>query len=190
MINGMILNQSIYNENSTDSIDFEIGLALENMMLKQQLALINKEEYLTESQGRQVLIGDKELKYVMKKWRDKERALPEIDKDIAKCDKVLSKINDKLKKYEGKPKIFKVKDNILNILALFVPIGQLFTSNAYHIPGVNGLDNDISVGKMAINGEIESPWEFYKRDLILCKKETEATKKFLIELKKKKQKQK
>lgn len=193
MINGMILNQSIYNENSIDSIDFEIGLALENMMLKQQLALINEEEYLTE--GWSIKNQYKpfvNLKYALGKWKSKERTLKEIDKDIEKCDKTIKKLSETIDKYDKSPKTMK---SLMNFITIFnqLMMGMLTTSYWHsYSKGLGVIDRKEAVGTLPMKNakELDSIWEFYKADLILCKKETETTKKFLIELKKKKQKEK
>lgn len=177
MINGDILKENQLNEN-----DYAMELLCENVMLKSQLQAVNE--------AKSVLLSYKELKYAMNKWKTKERALPEVKKDIEKCDKVLKKLDDQLEKYKNAPKSLKVVNNIANIVAMFLPFVQFTQSNMYHQAGFNGLGNRVDLPYMKNKGEVESLWEFYKRDLILCKKETEATKKYLIKLKDKLEKQK
>ena len=186
MINGMILNQSIYNESNNE--DFEIQLALENVMLKQIIIhnMLNNEEYvnesvITESIVNQKLVSTYEIKYAFKKFREKKRGLSEIEKDLKNCDKVLESIDKKLKKYEGKPKVFKIADNIVKILLLLFPYTFIFQS--HHLPETDGLDKRDTSARMTLDGKLDSQFEYYKKDLLLCKKETEATKKFLLQRK-------
>ena len=168
-----IINESVLSENS-----MLIQLCMENYALKWEYYDICSEEYLVEAKTKLKMAS--EIKYAMKKFREKERRVPELKKDIEQCEKALVKVDQEMEKYKGSSKPKKFVNNLLTILNPFSN-EQLRIS----FPGDNGTNPLNGSIYMKQRGELDSVFAFYERDLILTKQELTHTLKYLkAELKK------
>lgn len=175
----MIFGNEIINESVLSESSMLIQLCMENYALKWQYYDICSEECLTEATTKLKMTS--EIKYAMKKFREKERRVPELKKDIEQCEKALVKVDQEMEKYKGSSKPKKFVNNLLNILNPFNINDQLRVS----FPGDNGTNPLNGSIFMKQRGELDSMFAFYERDLILTKQELTHTLKYLkAELKK------
>ena len=174
----MIFGNEIINESVLSESGMLFDIIIENYTLKCEYYNNCPEECLAEVTTKLKMTS--EIKYAMKKFREKERRVPELKKDIEKCEKALVKVDQEMEKYKGSSKPKKFVNNLLTILNPFSN-EQLRIS----FPGDNGTNPMNGSIFMKQRGELDSAFAFYERDLILTKQELTHTLKYLkAELKK------
>lgn len=175
----MIFGNEIVNESVLSESGMLFDIIIENYALKCEYYNNCPEECLAEAKTKLKMTS--EIKYAMKKFREKERRVPELKKDIEQCEKALVKVDQEMEKYKGSSKPKKFVNNLLTILNPFGGNEQLRIS----FPGDNGTNPLNGSIYMKQRGELDSAFAFYERDLILTKQELTHTLKYLkAELKK------
>ena len=174
----MIFGNEIINESVLSESGMLFDIIIENYALKCEYYNNCPEECLAEVTTQLKMAS--EIKYAMKKFREKKRRVPELKKDIERCEKALVKVDQEMEKYKGSSKPKKFVNNLLTILNPFSNEQLRFS-----FPGDNGTHNLNGSIHMKQRGELDSVFAFYERDLILTKQELTYTLKYLkAELKK------